>query len=100
MTEQWLEDFPVPFVKESAIKIGLSFEEELLIKSANDNILIVGKIQKVILAEEALAEDGNILLENIETTGVAGLDSYFEINKIGRFEFARPYQEVKEKRRI
>lgn len=96
LTEEYMDDFPVPFVKESGIKIGLSFEEEHLIK-ANNNILIVGKIQKVILPEEALAEDGNILLEKLDTAGVAGLDSYFEINKIARFDFARPMQKVKEK---
>lgn len=95
LTEQYLEDFPVPFVKESAIKIGLSFEEEILIKSANENILIVGKIQKVILPEEAVAEDGNILLENINTVGVAGLDSYFKLEKLARFGFARPNQSVR-----
>ena len=90
------DDFPVPFVKESPIKIGLSFEEEHLIK-CNDNILIVGKIQQVILPESALAEDGNILLEEINVAGVAGLDSYFEINKIARLNFARPNQEVRDK---
>ncbi|MEM6965462.1 MAG: flavin oxidoreductase, partial [Bacteroidota bacterium] len=88
--------FPVPFVKESAIKIGLSFEEEILIKSANENILIVGKIQKVILPAEAIAEDGNILLEDTNATGVAGLDSYFKLEKLARFEYSRPHQPVKE----
>ncbi len=96
LTEQYVEDFPIPFVKESGIKVGLSFEEEHLIK-ANGNILIVGKIQKVILPEIALAEDGNILLEKIETVGVAGLDTYFAINKIAQFDFALPLQEVKKK---
>ena len=96
LTPLQLDDFPIPFVKESPIKIGLSFEEEHLIK-CNQNILIVGKIQKVILPEKALAEDGNILLENIDVAGVAGLDSYFEINKIARLEFARPNQMVKDK---
>ena len=96
LTAEFIDDFPIPFVKESGIKIGLSFEEEHLIK-ANNNVLIVGKIQKVILPEEVIMEDGNILLENLDTAGVAGLDSYFEINKIARFDFARPMQEVKEK---
>jgi len=97
LTEQYVDDFPIPFVQESGIKIGLSFEEEHLIK-ANNNILIVGKIQKVVIPEIALGEDGNILLENLDAVGVAGLDSYFEINKIKRFDFARPFQEVREKK--
>lgn len=89
LTEQFVEDFPVPFVKESLIKIGLSFEEEHLIQ-CNQTILIVGKIQHVLLDDSLLAEDGNILLEKANATGVAGLDSYFEIKNLDRLAFARP----------
>lgn len=89
LTEQYVEDFPIPFVQESLIKIGLSFEEEHLIK-CNQNILIVGKIQKVILPETLIDEDGSILLEKANTTGVAGLNTYFEISQIGKMKFARP----------
>lgn len=89
LTEQYVEDFPIPFVQESLIKIGLSFEEEHLIK-CNQNILIVGKIQKVILPENLIDEDGSILLEKANTTGVAGLNTYFEISQIGKMKFARP----------
>jgi len=89
LTEQIADDFPVPFVQESLIKIGLSFEEEHLIK-CNQNILIIGKIQKVILSEDLIDEDGSILLEKANTIGVSGLDTYFEIKQIGKMKFARP----------
>ena len=89
LTEQYLKDFPIPFVQESLIKIGLSFEEEHLIQ-CNKNILIIGKIQHVIISEHLVAEDGDILLEKANSTGVAGLDSYFELKKIARLHFARP----------
>lgn len=89
LTEQIVDDFPVPFVQESLIKIGLSFEEEHLIK-CNQNILVIGKIQKVILSENLIGEDGSILLEKANTTGVSGLETYFEIKQIGKMKFARP----------
>ncbi len=89
LSEQIVDDFPVPFVQESLIKIGLSFEEEHLIK-CNQNILVIGKIQKVILSESLINEDGSILLEKANTTGVSGLETYFEIKQIGKMKFARP----------
>lgn len=89
LTAQTVDDFPVPFVQESLIKIGVSFEEEHLIK-CNQTILIIGKIQKVILSEKLIDEDGSILLEKANATGVAGLNTYFEINQIGKMKFARP----------
>jgi len=89
LTEQFVDDFPIPFVQESLVKIGLSFEEEHLIK-CNQNILIVGKIQKVIISENLIDKDGSILLEKANATGVAGLNTYFEINQIGKMKFARP----------
>jgi flavin reductase (DIM6/NTAB) family NADH-FMN oxidoreductase RutF len=89
LTEQIVADFPVPFVQESVIKIGLSFEEEHLIK-CNQNILVIGKIQKVIISEDLIEEDGNILLEKANTTGVSGLDTYFKISELGKMKFARP----------
>jgi len=88
-TEQYIDNFQIPFVKESPIKIGMSWEEEHLIQSSG-NIFIVGKIQKIILDDSLLANDGNVLLEKINLAGVAGLDSYFKLEKIARFEFARP----------
>lgn len=89
LTEQKVDGFPVPFVQESLVKIGLNFEEEHLIK-CNQNILVVGKIQKVILSEDLIDEDGSILLEKAHATGVAGLNTYFEIKQIGKMKFARP----------
>ena len=96
-SEQFIEGFPAPFVSESSIKIGLSLEEEHLLQSSG-NILIVGKIQKIIINSNILEEDGNILLEKANLASLAGLDSYFKIEKIARFEFARPHLKVSEKK--
>ncbi len=94
-TEHYLDDFPIPFVKESPIQIGLSFQEEHLI-SVNKNILIVGKIEKIILSSDFLSSDGDIDLEAIDTVGVAGLDTYYSNKRLGRYNYARVGQTVTE----
>ena len=88
LTEEYLENFPAPFVAESAIKIGLRFVEEIPIK-LNNTILIIGEIQHLVLPENALLENGNINLNVVEDVCISGLDGYHEVGKAVRFRYAR-----------
>lgn len=89
LTEEYLDDFPVPFVKESKIKIGLSYIEENVI-NFNKTILIVGRIEKLIVPDKAIQEDGCINHEQLETTSVSGLNSYYKSSLASKLKFARP----------
>ncbi|MFK7806344.1 MAG: flavin reductase family protein [Saprospiraceae bacterium] len=89
LTESYLHDFPVPFVGESPIKIGLSFQEEQLIK-VNNTVLVIGKIEQVILPDGLIQDDGNINFEEIEGIAINGLDSYYSCKRIGQYSYARP----------
>jgi len=88
LTDIYIDDFPAPFVKESNVKIGLSFQEEHLIH-VNKTILIVGRIEKIILPDDEVKEDGDIDLESLNAISVGGLDSYYECKRIARYEYAR-----------
>lgn len=87
LTEKYIDDFPIPFVDESKIKIGLSYQEEYLIK-ANNTILIIGKIEKLITTKDIVDSDGHLNFENINGISVGGLDSYYKCKKIGRYQYA------------
>ena len=89
LQEWYSEDFPVPFVGESAIKIGLSFVEECPI-ACNETIFMVGKIETLMLPEAAIRDDGDVLLEKLDTVAIGGLDTYYTTKKIGRYSFSRP----------
>lgn len=89
LTEEFIEDFPAPFVKESKIKIGLKFVEEIPIK-LNGTILVIGEIQHLILPENAWLENGNIDLNFVEDICISSLDTYHEVKQIAAFPFARP----------
>lgn len=93
LTEAYIDDFPAPFVEESKVKIGLSFQEENLIK-VNNTILIVGRIEKLILPDNTIKEDGDIDLESLNAVGVGGLDSYYDCKRIGRYEYARANKDI------
>lgn len=89
LTEEFIDDFPAPFVKESPIKIGLSFVEEHHIK-ANDTLLVVGKVEKLILPKALIEATGHLDIDAAETVTIGGLDTYFETQKLGRFAYAKP----------
>jgi flavin reductase (DIM6/NTAB) family NADH-FMN oxidoreductase RutF len=88
LTEEYLFDFKAPFVKESHLKLAMSFEEEIPIK-ANGTSLIIGQIQHIIVPEGACEENKHIDLELTDTVGVSGLNSYYALTKLAQFPYSR-----------
>ncbi|MFK7811153.1 MAG: flavin reductase family protein [Maribacter sp.] len=88
LTADYLLDFKAPFVKESVLKIGMEFKEAIDIK-LNGTILVIGEIQHLIIPEAAIGEDEDIDLAQIDTAGISGLNTYYALQKIGRYPYAR-----------
>jgi len=86
--EQWLEGFNAPFVEESPLKIGLKFVQSIEIE-INKTTLIIGQVEHLILKENILSKEGYVDLESINSVGVSGLNSYYQLKKIGSFPYAR-----------
>lgn len=89
LEEYYHKEFYAPFVKESNIKIGMSFVEEHQIK-CNGTRLIVGKIEHLIVPENAILDDGIVDLEALDTAAVSGLYSYFKPKRIGTYTYQKP----------
>lgn len=88
LTEEYLFDFSAPFVKESALKIGLKYVESVPIKSTN-TVLVIGEIEHLVLPDYSINEKGYINLENLGSIGISGLNCYYELKKINEFPYAR-----------
>jgi len=88
LTPEYLNSFQAPYVKESYVKIGLNLEDIHLIKS-NGCRLIIGCIEHIYVPDNALHENGNIQLELLNSIGVSGLDTYYSLNKIRQYSYAR-----------
>jgi flavin reductase (DIM6/NTAB) family NADH-FMN oxidoreductase RutF len=87
-TEEYLFAFKAPFVKESMLKIGLKFLESIPIK-ANDTQLIIGEIEHLLVPDEVVDDEGFIDLSRIGSAGISGLNSYYKLEKIAQFPYAR-----------
>jgi flavin reductase (DIM6/NTAB) family NADH-FMN oxidoreductase RutF len=89
LTEEHITDFPVPFVKESSIQIGLKLTEVIPVKT-NGTTIVIGEVVLIRINEVYILEDGTIDLEAAGSLTVAGLDSYHRTQKIGRLAYAKP----------
>lgn len=87
LESEYLDTFEAPFVKESAIKIGLKFVEEKSL--LNGTILMIGEIQKVVVEEEVIEVDGQLDLEKVNDVCVTGLNQYSRVTKLKSYPYAR-----------
>ncbi len=78
-----------PYVTESLVKIGLTFEEEVLIKS-NNTILVIGRVVELIINEDFLTEEYLLDLSKTKSIAVQGLETYYKAEKIAKLPYAKP----------
>lgn len=88
LTEDFLFDFPAPFLKESRIKMGLKLKNIINITD-NETKLIVGSIEHIYIDDIALEDNGNINLEIINDVGIGGLNNYYKLEKIANYPYFR-----------
>jgi len=88
LTEEYKEDFHAPFVQESLLKIGLKRVEVLPIR-VNDTIMVVGQLEHLFLPDDAMDARGYLDLGNMDNVGISGLNSYYTLNKVDEFPYAR-----------
>jgi len=89
LTEEYLDNFPAPYVKESTIKLGMRFIESIPIK-ANNTKMVVGQIEHLYFPDEAKSPEGYVDMEKSGSVGIGGLNSYYQLSQLATFPFARP----------
>ena len=87
--------FKAPFVQESTIKIGLELRESIDIE-LNNTTIVIGEIMKILVNEALIDFDGYVDHLKAETVTVAGLDSYFTAEQLGRLPYAKPLNEFQQ----
>ena len=93
LTEEYLEYFKAPFVKESKIKMGCSYVNEYFIKEHQCR-LIIGQIEHLLAEDDIIEKDGFLDLSKANSAGIIGLDGYVNTQLLDRYVYARPNQEL------
>ena len=90
LEEEFLDDFPAPFVMGAKIRLGCKFLNAYEIKE-NDTLLLVSAIEHVFIADQDIQQqDGWLKLENANTVAINGLDGYATTSLLDRYAYARP----------
>ena len=92
-TEEYIEGFSAPFVKESSIKMGLELMECLPV-SLNNTTIVIGEVKYILIDEELIAADGFVDLNKANSVTAAGLDAYYTSNPLGRLTYAKPEKQA------
>ena len=84
-----MDGFLSPYVKESKVKIGLKWVQEILIP-LNKTYLIIGEVEHIYLPEEVIDSNGMLDLTKANSVAVSGLNSYYGAIALAEFPYARP----------
>lgn len=87
LTPVFKNGFVAPFVQECPIQIGMSLQEVIDIRR-NGTKMIIGEIEHLYL--EDLPENYVLDLSALKLSGVSGLNTYYKLEKLQEFPFARP----------
>jgi flavin reductase (DIM6/NTAB) family NADH-FMN oxidoreductase RutF len=87
--EQYLDEFPAPFVRESKLKLGIKYLKTYEIKESN-TLFVVGSIELLYLPEGLLNEEGQLDLNALGTATISGLNTYHAATQVATFPYARP----------
>jgi flavin reductase (DIM6/NTAB) family NADH-FMN oxidoreductase RutF len=90
LEEEFLGNFPAPFVKGAKIRLGCRFLNKYEIKE-NDTLLMVSTIEHIFITDQNIHQkDGWLKLENAKTVAINGLDGYVSTKLLERYAYARP----------
>jgi flavin reductase (DIM6/NTAB) family NADH-FMN oxidoreductase RutF len=88
LTSTFIPGFSAPFVAESKIKMGLNFIEAIPI-THNQTTLVIGKMTHLIVAADAIGNDGNLSLSAVQSVCISGLENYHQVQPLASFPYAR-----------
>ena len=80
LKEKFINNFRAPFVKESHASIGVDYIRHFDIKE-NGVTMVIGKLSHIIIDEENIQENGEVDMMSLDSIGVAGNSTYYELQK-------------------
>ena len=73
--EEWKPDCPAPFVSTSLLKVACELREHRRLE-INGTHMVIGEVTTLHYPEDALRQDGALLLHRMGAVAISGLDTY------------------------
>lgn len=96
LEELFLDGCPVPFVKESPLKMHLSLRKVYPIPE-NSTFFVIGEIKTIHVDSSSILDDGYVDIEALGAVCISGLDGYHSTQRLARMEYAKPDREPVER---
>ena len=87
-TEEYIDGFNAPFVKESVIKYGMKLVEVIPIKH-NNTFFVIGEVVIISVPENIISPDGFIESYKANSCCSLGIDGYYSTELIARLPYAK-----------
>lgn len=89
LSEEWLSDFPAPFVAQSHIKLGMKFREQHHL-AINNTEMVIGEIVTIQLPEDIIGDDGTVAIETMQSVTISGLNCYHSTELLSYLPYPKP----------
>jgi len=89
LSEQWIEDFPAPFVEQSRVQLGMELREHQHL-AINNTDMIIGEIIHINIKDDIVSDDGYVAVGRAESVMVSSLDTYHSCDLLSRLSYAKP----------
>ena len=90
LAREFKEGFYAPFVGDSALKIGMKHLDSM--ELPNGCLFIIGEIALVDVPDKSVNELGQINLTQYQAVGIAGLNSYYKLEKLASYPYVRTHE--------
>lgn len=89
LTEEWVDGFEVPYVRESLIRYALELVQVNPIQ-INGTFFVIGRILQAQLDPSLVSADGFIDISRADSLVSTGLDAYGQVSPYARYRYAKP----------
>ena len=95
LTPWWHDDFPVPFVEESPVQLGMSLREHQRLK-VNDTVMVIGEVTVINIKHDIVRDDGYVDIEQSNIVTTSSLDTYHRTQMLAKLSYAKPDRKLHE----
>ncbi|MEM9686549.1 MAG: flavin reductase [Bacteroidota bacterium] len=88
--KECIADFQAPFVKNSAVKIGMKHLSDIPLP--NGCIFTIGEVVLLVFPDHSINDLGQLDLETYSCTGISGLNTYYALKKLDSFPYVRTHE--------
>ena len=91
LSDERVSEFAAPFVRESNVSIGVRYIRHFSIEE-NEVVMIIGSMEILVVNEDIIQDNGEVDLMHAQSIGVAGNNTYYNLNKFSSFDYIKKSQ--------